>query len=151
MLNKYKLIGYAKGIVNYREFRKFVDCKSCTYDKRVVTSSTVREAQQVRTFLEDDENSRMSPCKTDGAKTIQKRVLLSSLKELHIKYKTQHMSSISYTSFLRLRPSWIIQPRLCDRETCMCSKHGNIQFIVDKLHRLNALAEKNAEKMFAAM
>lgn len=151
MMIKYKMIGYAKRIVNYREFRKFVDYNSCTYDKRVVPTLMAREARRVATFLEDDENSRMCPGKRDGTKKFQKRILLNSLKELHSKYKIQYNSSMSYSSFLRLKPMWIVPPRLCDRETCMCSKHGNMQFVVEKLHRIKVLAEKNAEKVCAEL
>lgn len=92
MLIKYRMVSYAKRIASYREFRKFVDCKSCTYDKLVVPKVVVREARRVALFLEDDENSRMCAGKRDGKKTSQKQILLSSLKELHKKYTAQNGS-----------------------------------------------------------
>lgn len=70
--------------------------------------------KEVRKFLEAHENSTICPGKHDtitrnGVKK-QKRYLNNTLKNLQIKFNTTHNVKISYASFCRLRPFWIVNP-----------------------------------------
>lgn len=112
--------------------------------------------QDILRFLERDENSRI----TTGIKqTItvrkvrkQKRLLNASLQDLHQRYVLETKAQISYSSFCRRRPFWIIAPKESDRETCVCKIHANTQFMADALakrgiietNKLHVLAEKIA-------
>ena len=147
LLKKYGLIGFAGHIIGYRELKNAMRCTGVAYEKNWKKNAFSTESKMVQRFLEDDLNSRMLPGKKDGKKVVQRRLLLNSLKDLHQKYRTEFNSTISYTTFLRLKPAWIVQPKLSDRETCACMKHGNIQFVVCKLNRIGVLKERNAEEI----
>ena len=154
LFRKYKLTCSAAGYFgyNFRTFSRAMKSKHLKYDSRCLNRGGVmKEAKQVQQFLEDDRHTRIHPGKKDHKKKIQKRILLYTMKELHLKYKAQFKSSISYSSFLRLRPCWIVQPRVVDRETCACIKCANIQFVVSKLHQLKMLAFDRAEKLCPAL
>jgi hypothetical protein len=95
-------------------------------------------------FFKLDCNSRICAGKKDcithrGTKS-QKRLLSDTMLNLFNKFKAENKNDkISYTSFCSLRPLWVIQPRVQDRETCLCIKHDNMQFLIDKLHAMNVI------------
>lgn len=70
------------------------------------------DTEAITKFLEDDENSMISPAVNDTItrKKIkkQKRYLCDSLEKLHQKYNAQSPQRlrISYASFCRVRPFW---------------------------------------------
>ena len=153
MLSKYKLVSDAKHLISYKQYRqRRLQCGlklSYMPASRSDAISTVRKAS-VRQFMEQDINSRMCPGKKDKKtikKTVfQKRTLLASLKNLHRDYCEDRANpTMSYVSFCRHRPRWIIQPRPSDRETCMCTKHANIQLLVDRLYNLNIIEVNRAD------
>jgi len=79
----------------------------------------------------------------------QKRLLCHSTQNLHEKCCAGYPSSvISYVTFTRHRPFWIVQATTCnkDRDTCLCKKHENIQLCADKLHQLHVLKVKHCER-----
>jgi len=152
LLRKYNMIGSAQSIFGYKMFSQVVGSHHFQRTrKQMVRGGRIKEAKQVQNFLEKDQNSRMCPGKKDHKKKTQKRHLLYIMKELHKKYKDRFKSTISYSTFLRLRPCWIIQPRVTDRSTCVCAKHANMQFIVTKLHELKLIPFFDAEKLCAAL
>ena len=154
LFRKYNLIGSAAGYFgfSYKTFTHAVESKQLKYESRMLErGGRIKEAKQVQKFLEDDRHSRMNPGKKAHKKKMQKRVLLYTMKELHLKYKKQFMSSISYPTFLRLRPCWIVQPHVVDRETCACAKCANIQFVVSKLHHLKMLPIDRAENLCSVL
>ena len=66
----------------------------------------------------------------------QKRMLNDTMQRLHKQYlieETNH--KISYASFCRLRPFWVIVPSLKDRETCNCRRHDHFRFLLAELKR----------------
>ncbi|XP_054259552.1 uncharacterized protein LOC128984273 [Macrosteles quadrilineatus] len=88
----------------------------------------------VKTFLEKDEHSRMCP----GAKdTItrkkdkrQKRYLNDTMLNLYKIFSTEHSHlKLSYASFCKLRPFWIVMPKVTDRDTCLCTVHENMNLL----------------------
>src|SRR6218665_3573857 len=104
-LKKYKLLGFAKGICDYKTLAKVLGSKELQYDrKQMVRGGRLREAKHVQSFLEEDLNSQMCPGKKDHKRTVQKRILLFSMKDLHTKYTKEHSSKTSYSTFLHLRP-----------------------------------------------
>ncbi|CAG2220762.1 unnamed protein product [Mytilus edulis] len=60
-------------------------------------------------------------------------------KETLAKSKENKDMIVSYTSFCRLQPFWVLPPKESDRDTCACKLHENIQFIVNTLHRVKVL------------
>lgn len=136
---KYRMLGMAKGIVEYKDAKNIATGKLFSCKSKNSQSLFLREQKNVLRFLQDDENSRMCPGKKDHKKGYQKRLLLDSMKVLHQKYKSKYSSHISYSTFLRLRPTWIVQPKMTDRDTCMCVKHSNFEYILYKMKQLKII------------
>lgn len=137
-VKKYKLAGKFKEFVSKRRIKSGVDTESMK--KKICLS--LREGQRVREFLEEDINSRMCPGKRDHSKNVQKRFLLAPLCDLHKKYCEKFTSKMSLKTFQRLKPSWIVRPKMTDRNTCACVKHENFQFLINALHQ-NSLIRSN--------
>ena len=93
--------------------------------------------EKVKNFLESDENSRMTTGKGDTVTRHkdkkQKRLLTDTMKNLHTKFCTDTDVKMSYASFLRLRPFYIVSPSIKDRETCLCKLCENTTLLVQKL------------------
>ena len=73
--------------------------------------------EEVRTFYEQDDNSRMCPGKEevimvrdkDDVKIAhQERLVLSNLRELYTKWKDEHNQTIKFSSFASLKPTWCV-------------------------------------------
>lgn len=87
---------------------------------------------QVESFLLLDENSTVLPGKKDtvGRKEKrQRRVLTSSLKDLHKTY----MQKCENRQFIRYKPFYVTEARSSDRNTCACWEHANISLLSDAL------------------
>lgn len=129
-VNKYKLwrIG-CSSILNNKIRRK--TSKSNDKSKKHLV------VQIVHRFYEDDSNSRAAAgkkeCITRNKNKKQKRYLLDSLKNLHQKFLQTKTLAIGYSLFCRLRPFWVVSPKITDRDTCACIIHENINL---KLHAL---------------
>ncbi|KAK0139480.1 hypothetical protein N1851_023799 [Merluccius polli] len=54
---------------------------------------------------------------------------------------------LSYSLFCHLRPFWVVNPSLADRETCLCKTHENLTFIVNKLHQHKLVSHCNLEEL----
>ncbi|XP_045175680.2 uncharacterized protein LOC123536521 [Mercenaria mercenaria] len=52
---------------------------------------------------------------------------------------------MSYSSFCRFRPFWIVQRKSDARETCLCKLHENIKYRVEKLYRLGVIQDSNPD------
>nr|CAI5864168.1 unnamed protein product [Callosobruchus analis] len=120
--------------------------------KRQVMHQKVLQVRRcVKSFLLKDENSRLCPGKRDTVtfrkRKMQKRYLNDSLKNIYGKFRSAHPDiKISYSAFCRMRPFWVLQPKISGRETCLCILHTNMQLIVSKLYSyyLKMIKEKNS-------
>lgn len=95
-------------------------------------------------FFEDAENSCQAPGKRDyitkNKNQQQKRYLLHTMKELHKKFKVQTgYNKISYQTFVKLKPFWVVHKKLHQRDTCICITHANFKFKLCKLKLLKLL------------
>lgn len=74
----------------------------------------------------------------------QRRVLNDTLTHLHMKYLTQHESpKVSFTTFCKLRPFWVVFPNESDRSTCLCKLCENTQFMSIALKKKEAIKTDN--------
>lgn len=111
----------------------------------IARKRTVLLKGKITEFLEKDECSRVLPGKKDVITKRklkkQKRLLNDSLANLHQKFKSEYprYKSISYTTFCRYRPFWVLPPTAKSRETCLCILHENISLMVRKLRILNII------------
>ena len=105
----------------------------------------------IRQFYLRDDVNRQTPGKknTITLRKIkkQRRLLCDSRKNLHRKFVAEHGQNISYAFFCRERPFWVVTPQERDRETCQCKTHENLQFMVDKMHKLGLSQSSNLEEM----
>lgn len=69
------------------------------------------------------------------------------MQDLYKKYKEKYSSKMSLATFKRLRPSWITFLNLSDRETCLCVKHSNMQFIIDALYYKGLISTKKLSEV----
>lgn len=106
-----------------------------------------RIRQIVLKFYEDDENSSMCPGKNDtitrnGIKK-QKRLMTDTIKNLHRKYIESGYPPISYVTFSRLKPFWVLQPKINMRNTCLCEKHENMDLLIASLKKNHIIKENS--------
>lgn len=134
-LTKYRFMSLAKPffkVKSYQDPRKRIGCRKMVY-------SAV--AQKVKKFYEQDDVSTQSPGKkeyiTRNKIQKQKRYLCHSLQYLHKKFCEDNEFVISYSSFCRLRPFWVISRHISGRDTCLCRKCENMTLVHAALKRMN--------------
>lgn len=54
---------------------------------------------------------------------------------------------MSYQTFFRLRPFWVVKPNAQNRDTCLCIVHSNIDMKLSALHTANILTYSNHQKL----
>lgn len=137
MLRKYKLLHMAKTFLP-KERTSTSILKSDTKIREVVLTAEVRE--KVKDFFQRDDVSRMCPGKRDFVKRNgvkkQKRLLLYTVKELTSKFVQETGINLPYATLLRAKPFWVVAPTFRDRESCLCVKHENFEFKLNKLKNL---------------
>lgn len=79
-----------------------------------------------------------------------KRLLTNTMRNLHRRFLSNNLGQISYTSFCRLKPFWVVTPSSSDRDTCLCKKHENLQFMANALQNHGLLSSRNIEEMSEA-
>lgn len=127
------------------------------YSKQKIKNKSIidkilRAKKLVSEFLTQDDNSRLCPGKRDTItfKKIkkQKRYLNDSLKNLYFKFKRNYPAKkMSYATFCKFRPFWVLQPKVKDRSTCTCISHANISLIISKLKHLKIINEGTSEAL----
>ena len=93
----------------------------------------------------------MCPGKRDCLKEgKQKHLLLDTVKNLHPKFVAEMVIKLSYATLLREKPFWVMHPKLKDQETCLCVKHANFEFKLNKLNRLGELEFNSTSELIKA-
>ena len=148
IVRKYRMKNWlrGKGIDN-----KFL--RTGTVNKRGRLSISPNIQQKIEKFYIRDDVSTM----TSGKKSTitkhkiekQKRFLQNTILELHARYNQQcdPKESVSYTTFWRSKPFWVVQPKINDRATCECTKCLNLEIMLQKLKRENVISYKNTREI----
>ena len=152
MLKKYRLLNqlnYVKpSLFNKNRFN--LTNSSCLRTRMTKLTDAVRA--DVKTFFEQDDNSRICPgkkdCITRRKIKKQKRFLLDSIKNLHAKFCQNSSYKLSYSTFCRLRPFWVLEHQVDDRNTVACKTHANIEFLAAALHKAG-IVDKSTPKGIA--
>lgn len=102
---------------------------------------------EVESFFEKDSVSRLTAgkkeTKTKNKQKKQKRLLNDTMKNLYNEFiKSSMNQKISYSTFCKLRPFWVVQPDYLKRDTCLCIDHENFALALDKLYSLKMLSFK---------
>ncbi|CAH1114857.1 unnamed protein product [Psylliodes chrysocephalus] len=131
VIKKYKF----KNLLGQITSRRGMDSRRASNERKAVL---FKIKQKIQTFFEVGKISRMCPGKKDTitfrkAKK-QKRYLNDSLKNIYEDFKkTYPRITISYSSFCKLRPFWVVFPTAQKRETCLCILHDNFELLTTKL------------------
>lgn len=82
--------------------------------------------EEIKSFFCRDDVSRATAgkqeTKTQHKNKKQKRYLIDSMLNLHMKYR-QEGGKLSYATFVRLKPFYVQRPNINDRNTSACTKH----------------------------
>ena len=110
--------------------------------------------EQVKLFLERDDNSRMMLGKNDAKKSegvkMQKRVFCDNLYNLHEKFQAENSTEkMSHATFCRFRPSHIMLTAFTSRNTCLWQCHQNLALILRALKGKEATNTVNPDKFIA--
>ncbi|CAH1119454.1 unnamed protein product [Phaedon cochleariae] len=147
VIKKYRLINETKKIFGSHKIQKNKASERIN-ETKVKRSNLITV---VRKFYERDDNSRMCPGKKDTITVKkckkQKRYLSNSLRALYEKFALENLDlyKISYATFCKLRPFWVVIPTAAKRETCLCMIHENMLLLVTKMKLLQIIDESNPE------
>ncbi|CAH1993737.1 unnamed protein product [Acanthoscelides obtectus] len=163
-IQKRKFIDNITGpLIKKDRFMKFISSLSSNTilygnrkNRQMMHQTVLQVNRSVRAFLLKDENSRLCPGKKDTITfkqhKMQKRYLNDTLKNLYVKFRSAHPEmTISYTTFCRMRPFWVLQPKVSARNTCLCLLHTNMNLIVSKLYYLKIINEKSPEDLVKSL
>lgn len=107
---------------------------------------------QFNDFFERDDVSKMTAgkneIKTQNKQKKQRRYLLRTLRKLHKKYY-QEGGKLSFATFKRYRPFYVLPPKAEKRETCACKKHENLQMKATLLKSIGLVATKDLDDLLA--
>lgn len=70
---------------------------------------------------------------------------MDTLESLHKKFQAENKRRVSYSTFYRCRPFWVIQPTDKDRETCACKLCENMKYMTEALHKTKAIDTSNPD------
>ncbi|PZC73688.1 hypothetical protein B5X24_HaOG208959 [Helicoverpa armigera] len=136
--NLAKCLGIESGIKRYYSIKQ----------KRLKTACDLKK------FFERDDVSRMTAGKkeyvTRNKIQKQKRFLLDTLLKLYKKYKNEG-GNVSFTTFKRYRPFYIVPPNLSTRNTCACIKHSNLTFKAEALKKLGLIKTTDLTDLVSEM
>lgn len=113
-------------------------------EKKSFAEKIKRKMELITLFYCRDDVSRATAGKkevlTKNKIKYQKRYLNDDLKVLFEKFKRENPSEkVSYSTFTRYRPFYVLFPDIKDRNTCACKKHSNFVFKVKRLHACKIL------------
>ena len=107
---------------------------------------------KVTAFMTREDNSRTQPGKQDAKRLkkgekVQTHVLTDYLTNLYNKFKSENPNlKISFTSFCRSRPKYILTAAFSSRSSCLCTKHQNAALTIKALRREGFNISVNPEK-----
>lgn len=61
------------------------------------------------------------------------------------------VESISYSTFKKYRPFYVVRPNIKDLESCACVKHSNMQFMANKLKLLSFVETDNLDEIISTL
>jgi len=151
-LKKYKLGFMANHFISAHLAKKYRDRKNVIYERQNKKDSLGDlHKENICAFLEEDINSSTAPGKRDYVTVRkvrrQKRYMHDSVYGLYKKYLANSQGFLSYQTFCRLRPFWIVSPRIKDRDTCRCVKHANMAFMTEKLYQMKVVPKKSMHEL----
>ncbi|KAK6168704.1 hypothetical protein SNE40_020096 [Patella caerulea] len=123
-------------------------------NKRIMKRHCLQQLQNsIKEFLERDDSSRLSAGKkstiTKNKIKKQRRYLVDTLKNLHLKFLSESNFVCSYSLFCRFRPFWVLKPDLSQRDTCICQIHDNLAFKATALKHARAIHTSDIDELIS--
>lgn len=107
---------------------------------------------QLRNFYERDDVSRMTAgkneIKTRKKEKKQRRYLLGTLNKLYQKYREEG-GKLSFTTFKRYRPFYVLPPKAEKRETCACKRHENLHMKATALKSIGLISTTDLDDLLS--
>lgn len=155
LLKKYRLLKEAKSFLPNKLFNSNKKrSEALKYDRKSM-QHLCKIKKIIMDYYTNDNNSRVCPGKKDtltkkGIKK-QKRYLNDNMKNLFINFHKTHNIKISYSTFCKLRPFWVVPPKVSSRDTCLCITHENFKMIISCLHRLKVIKENSSQEVLTTL
>lgn len=156
------LAGYGKFLLRYKlmsNLRGTISSKVFNSSRMLTNNKQLREramkinamvVKDVQTFFEDEESSKLCPgkkdCLTKNKVKKQKRILCDTMKNLQKKFLDQVDYKISYVSFCKLKPFWVVSQKASERDTCLCKQHANIELLTSALFKAGIIDNGNPKE-----
>lgn len=120
-------------------------------NEKIASKKSWETRKAIQDFLLDDEYSTSTSGKkeTITRKKIKKQIrfLNDSLINLHKLFVKKTGIQISYETFRRYRPFWILFPKVAARNTCLCVIHANTNFVVQALNHAKIIPFKSTTEL----
>lgn len=108
--------------------------------------------KMLKNFYERDDVSRMTAgkneVKTQKKIKKQRRYLLGPLRKLYKKYREEG-GKLSFSTFKRYRPFYILSPKAEKRETCACKRHENLLKKATALKSIGLIATTDLDELLS--
>lgn len=105
--------------------------------KKVQLNKNVKE--EMTNFYCRDDISRITAgrkeTRTRGKKKMQIRYLTDTLQNLYDDIYKKEGGVYSFTTFFRYKPFYVLTPTAKNRDTCMCIKHSNMEYLFIALRK----------------
>ncbi len=140
IVKKYRLQRFAEDSLGFSS-KRWQHNESLDFERKKTNRFTDEFKNRVKTFYIRDDVSRITTgtkqTLTKNKVKMQKRFLVDTLKNLHRRFLSENSDEkISYSLFCHLRPFWVVNPTISERDTCMCKLHENLSFVAEKLNQL---------------
>lgn len=142
ILKKYRMLKHFQKILPLKAMKQartaqVQSSNPFDYILRSSKISTARIKENVELFFLSDIASHETPGKRQFLKINDERYQIRYLKDtrnaLYRKYLSTYPRAVSFTTFCRYCPPWVVTPKLSGRDTCLCIKCENIKLLVSAL------------------
>lgn len=141
---KYRVTKYLKGSISYHSYNQSLSRST------LLPARTVRENAELKKKIQDffisDVSSVQAPgkkdCITFNKNKMQKRYLTDSIANLYKLFKEKY-GNVSFTTFYKNKPFWVVRQKLEARNTCLCVKHANFNYIFKKMLQTKQISALN--------
>lgn len=151
LLKKYRLMSLAKTVGCSR---RLLNSKGLGRMRRksAVSDELMKHIRQFY-LREDNSSSTAGKKETITRRKVKKQIciLRDTCKNLHKKYLCENeLNTVSYTTFLRLKPFWVISRPVDRRDTCLCKTCDNLQLKANVLLKSKVLNTARLEHLASA-
>lgn len=100
----------------------------------------------VNFFVRDDVSSIVPAKKSIATKhkcKMHKRYLCDTMVRLHTKFLSESLYKVSFATFCKFRPFFVMVPNAISRETCLCVTHENMKHYITALYHNNIITVRS--------